>query len=100
MESNSVKARQHFLNSFLNEAKDGKTFTVEFVKKDGTKRVMNARLGVKKGVNGKGMAYKPTERGLLPVYDMANKGFRMVNFETVTSYTSHGRTVQNVSYNN
>lgn len=35
----------------------GKFFTVTFIKKDGTIRKMNARLGVTKGLTGKGMAY-------------------------------------------
>lgn len=95
----SKVARQHFLQSFINEAKDGKTFTVEFIKKDGTPRIMNARLGVKKGTTGKGMAYKPTDRGLLPVYDMQKGAFRMINFDTITAYTIHGRRVENVAYN-
>tara|TARA_R110000822_G_scaffold36734_2_gene103184 strand:+ start:1203 stop:1532 length:330 start_codon:yes stop_codon:yes gene_type:complete len=93
-----TRARQQFLSAFINEAKDGKTFTVEFIKKDGTPRVMNARLGVKKGTTGEGMKYKPTERGLLPVYDMQNGGFRMINFATITAYTIHGRRVENLSY--
>lgn len=93
-----VKARQHFLSSFINEAQDGKTFTVEFVKKNGEHRTMNARLGVNKGKTGKGMKYNPTERGLLPVYDMQKKGFRMINFDTIQRVTIHGRTIENLSY--
>ena len=59
-------------------------FSVEFIKKDGSVRQMNARLNVKKGVNGKGMAYNPIEKGLLPVWDMQKNGFRMINLNTVT----------------
>jgi pyruvate/2-oxoglutarate/acetoin dehydrogenase E1 component len=91
-------ARQHFLASFIDEAKDGKTFTVEFIKKDGSNRVMNARLGVKKGTTGTGMAYKPTDRGLLPVYDMQKRAFRMINFDTIIAYTIHGRRIENLAY--
>lgn len=92
-------ARQHFLKSFIEEAKDGKVFTVEFIKKNGELRKMNARLGVKKGITGNGMKYKPTDKGLLPVYDMQKQGFRMINFETIVSYTIHGRRTENLSYN-
>jgi hypothetical protein len=59
-------------------------FSVEFIKKDGSVRTMTARLHVKKGVKGTGMAYNPIEKGLLPVWDMQKKGFRMINLKTVT----------------
>lgn len=59
-------------------------FSVTFIKKDGSVRTMVARLHVKKGVNGKGMAYNPVEKGLLPVWDMQKNGFRMINLKTVT----------------
>ena len=45
-------------------------FSVTFTKKDGTIRTMVARLNVKKGVKGTGMAYNPIEKGLLPVFDL------------------------------
>ena len=48
----------------------GRIFYAEFVKKDGSLRRMTARLGVHKGITGKGMRYDPLERGLLPVFDM------------------------------
>lgn len=59
-------------------------FHVEFIKKDGSLRKMNCRLNVKKGVNGKGMAYNPIEKGLIPVWDLEKKNFRMINMKTVT----------------
>jgi len=68
-------------------------FSVKFTKKDGSERTMVARLNVKKGVNGKGMAYNPIEKGLLPVYDMQKKGFRMINLNTVTELTIKGKDV-------
>ena len=58
-------------------------FSVKFLKKDGSVRKMVARLNVKKGVNGKGMAYNPIEKGLLPVFDMEKQGFRMINLKTI-----------------
>ena len=68
-------------------------FSVTFKKKDGTMRTMVARLNVKKGVKGTGMAYNPIEKGLLPVFDMQKKGFRMVNLNTVTELTIKGEEV-------
>jgi len=61
-----------------------KIFTVTFVKKDGSIRVMNARRGVKKGVKGVGMSYNPTEKDLIVVFDMQKEAFRMINAKTIT----------------
>ena len=66
-------------------------FSVEFIKKDGSVRTMTARLHVKKGVKGTGMAYNPIEKGLLPVWDMQKKGFRMINLKTVTKLQIKGQ---------
>lgn len=60
-----------------------KIFTVTFVKKDGSVRVMNARRGVKKGVKGVGMSYDPYSKNLIPVFDMQKEAFRMINAETI-----------------
>ena len=60
-----------------------KIFTITFIKKDGSVRVMNARRGVKKGVKGVGMSYNPTEKDLVVVFDMQKEAFRMVNAKTV-----------------
>ena len=65
-------------------------FSVEFIKKDGTVRTMTARLHVKKGVKGTGMAYNPIEKGLIPVWDMQKNGFRMINLKTVTKLQIKG----------
>ena len=61
-----------------------KIFTVTFVKKDGSIRIMNARRGVKKGGKGVGMSYNPTEKDLVVVFDMQKEAFRMVNANTIT----------------
>ena len=65
-------------------------FSVEFIKKDGSVRTMTARLHVKKGVKGTGMAYNPIEKGLLPVWDMQKNGFRTINIKTVTKLQIKG----------
>jgi hypothetical protein len=61
----------------------GKYFTVSFTKKDGTNRVMNARLGVKIYLKGGTLPYNPDEKGLIPVFDAKIKGYRMVNINTI-----------------
>jgi hypothetical protein len=63
----------------------GKFFTVTFTKKDGTTRVMNARLGVKAYLKGGELPYDPDTKGLIPVYDMKNNGYRMINVNTISN---------------
>jgi len=66
------------------KAKDGKIFHVEFYKKDGTLRKMNARLGVKKGVKGVGVNYKnPFIQPYINVYDMQKNAWRKINLDTI-----------------
>lgn len=68
----------------------GDMFAAEFVKKDGTVRRMNARRGVKKHLKGGELAYAPRPRGLLSVYDMQSKGYRMVNVATLREVVHGG----------
>jgi hypothetical protein len=63
----------------------GEFFTVTFIKKDGTTRTMNARLGVKRYLKGGELPYDPTERGLLPVFDVQKSEYRIVNIPTIIS---------------
>jgi hypothetical protein len=62
----------------------GKFFTVTFIKKDGSTRVMNARLGVKAYLKGGELPYDPESKGLIPVYDVKTGDYRMVNVNTIT----------------
>ena len=71
----------------LIKATKGKFFTVTFVKKDGTTRVMNARLGVKAYLKGGELPYDPASKGtygLIPVFDIPKKAYRMINVDTIT----------------
>ncbi len=69
----------------LIEKSNNKIFSAEFTKKDGTHRLMNARLGVKKGLkeNPKPQPYEPSKYNLIRVYDMQIKNYRMINLETL-----------------
>ena len=62
----------------------GKFFTVTFTKKDGTTRVMNARLGVKAYLKGGELPYDSEAKGLIPVYDVKTGDYRMINVDTIT----------------
>jgi len=72
----------------------GKIFTTTYIKKDNSKRVMNCRLEVKKGVTGEGLKYNPDEYNLIPVYDMQSRGFRMVNVDTLVSLSISNETYE------
>jgi hypothetical protein len=75
----------------LNGLKNGTIYSVTFIKKDGSLRVMNSIKGTHKGVTGEGLKYDASEKGLIPVYDLQlarkgeaeNKCWRMVNIQTV-----------------
>ena len=69
---------------------DGRIFRATFVKKDGTVREMVGRTGVQKGVNGNGMSFDPIARGLMPIFDMQKKAWRMVNAKTMTNLKCGG----------
>jgi hypothetical protein len=67
----------------------GAFFTVKFIKKDGTERIMNCRLGVKKYLHGGELPYDPVAKGLLPVWDpvaaKTSDGYRIINTNTILS---------------
>lgn len=67
----------------IKEMNSGKFFTVEFIKKDGSRRVMNCRTGVKKYTTGKGLSFNPIAKSLLPVFDVQKKDYRFINLSTV-----------------
>jgi len=58
-----------------------KFFTIEFVKRDGSLRRINGRLGVKKHI--KGGRDCNTNKQMMTVYDNYAKGYRNVNLSTV-----------------
>jgi hypothetical protein len=74
-------------NELVQKIKDtkGDFFTVTFIKKDGSTRVMNARFGVKKYLKGGELPYDPISKGLLPVYDVKVEDYRMININTIIS---------------
>lgn len=95
------------LAKFKEEVKDGKFFSVEFIKADGTNRKMTCRRGVFKGVKGvlpEGHRAAEDDRNqVLTVYDVNKltpemiasgevKGaFRRINLKTLIHLNLHGR---------
>jgi hypothetical protein len=68
---------------------NGRIFSSTFIKKDGTHRLMNARLKVSKGLkeDAKPQPYEPSKYNLIRVYDMTKKAYRMINFNTLLTLT-------------
>lgn len=73
-------------------ANGGKFFGVTFTKKNGDSRNMTARRGVTRYVTGEGLKYAPSDYGLITVYDVNAKGYRMVNGSTITALRINGET--------
>ena len=70
---------------------DGRIFSATFIKKDGTLRVMNCRRGVSKGVTGVGLAFNPSEKQLLGVFDMHKDQHRFINLQTLQQIQAGGQ---------
>jgi hypothetical protein len=76
----------------------GAFFTVKFIKKDGTERIMNCRLGVKKYLHGGELPYDPVAKGLIPVWDPIaakkqdkSEGYRSISTNTILSAKIGGK---------
>lgn len=77
------------LRSFL-EKQQGKFVTVEFIKLDATRRVLNGRLGVETHHKGGESTVERPYRPYLTVYDVKRAGYRAVNLETVDRVRANG----------
>jgi hypothetical protein len=60
---------------------NGRIFTVTFLKKDGTIRTLNGRIGVTKYLKGGTSTLNPEE--YITVYDLQSKGYRAINRSTI-----------------
>lgn len=72
----------------------GKIFGATFTKKNGEKRIMNARLGVTSKLKGCKSTIAGKEN-LIGCYDNKNQGYRCINTETLQK-VSFGGTVYEV----
>jgi len=68
---------------FLIKNTKGRFFEAEFVKKNGTLRKINARLGVKAYLHGGSLPYNAEAKGLIPVFDVQKRAYRMINLNTL-----------------
>lgn len=65
------------------EQSNGKILTVTFIKKDGTERVLNGRLGVTSHLKG-GNSTVDHQR-YINIFDMQAGGYRNINRDTIKS---------------
>ena len=68
----------------------GKIFTVLFIKKDGTTRKLNCRLGVKRYLHG-GNSTTAHIDNLITVYDLKNNGYRNINIDKVIEIRANNK---------
>jgi hypothetical protein len=80
------------LNEIVELTKNGNIFSAVFIKKNGERREMVCRLGVKKHLKGGSLAYDAKGRNLLPVFDMQKEGYRMININTLVQLKINGKT--------
>ena len=68
-----------------------RAFDVVFTKKDGSTRRMNAMRGVKKHLTGGTLKYNPADYKLISVFDLQNKGYRMIPKDRLKSLRMDGQ---------
>ena len=62
----------------------GRFFSCTFIKKDGSMRVMNGRIGCHKGIKGVGRKFQ--KENLVTVFDAKAKEYRMINVDTMLTF--------------
>ena len=89
---NSIKkVTRNQVLELINSAPNGLMYSVTFAKKDGTIRTLTSVKGTKKGQNGKGLKYVPSDYGLFVAYDInfaknheAKDCYRMITIENIS----------------
>lgn len=68
----------------------GSFFSAIFVKKNGEPRHINAQFGVQHNLKGTGMAFVPSDRGLVTVWEPKAQQYRMINLNTILEANVRG----------
>ena len=71
-------------------ANGGKFMTIVFVKKDGSLRKMNGRIGVKRYLKGGVNKNPQLHNTQIVMWDTTAKGYRTINMDTVTEIHAKG----------
>ena len=88
MKISKAKATEIIKNS------KGKFIKVKFTKKNREDRTLTGRTGVHQFTTGEGLKYNPDDYGLVNIYDNINKGYRMVNLNTLKEVTAQKTTYE------
>jgi hypothetical protein len=80
----------------LSKELGSKFFDITFVKKDGTTRSINGRLGVKKGLHGGVRTTDPDE--YLIVWSMKDQGYRNIKLDKVLRIALSGQVIYSKEY--
>ena len=79
----------------------GKAISATFIKKNGETRMLNGRTGVYKSphapLTGEGLKYTPSDYGLVSIFDMQKKAYRMININTLSELKIAGTSYEVVS---
>ena len=71
--------------------KNGRIFSANFTKADGSERVMCCRIGVRKNLKGKGLSYDPVKKRMVVVWDMNANGYRTIATDRLNWIKIEGR---------
>lgn len=82
------------ISDFIKQS-SGKFITVCFVKKDGSTRIMNCRIGVKKYLRGGESKLNPNK--FITVFDLQKMQYRCINIDTINYVKSQGLTIAKAS---
>ena len=96
------------VKQLIESTSNGKFFTVDFIKKDGSPRTMQARLGVTQYLatpitkeDNKDNRMSDTtfahKDNLLGCYDVVTGGYRCINVDTMTRLAMNGKTYEVVA---
>ena len=82
------KEAKHLLEKMK---EDNRMFSLEFIKKDGTRRTMLARFNVTKYLLGEGRRYDPANYNLMTVFDMNKSAYRTIPLDRLLWVRTKGK---------
>lgn len=71
----------------------GRIFSATFIKKDGSIRKINCRLGVVKALQGGALKYNAEAANNLVVYDLQAKGYRTIPLDKLLTLRYNGKEI-------
>jgi|GEM_PF-2367045 len=71
---------------------NGRFFGLTFIKRDGSERRMQARLGVTKHLRGGEKAYSDAAKGIVTVFSTDVNGYRSIRLDSIQSLVVNGTT--------